>query len=135
MKVDLVPTQLVHAVWPQVEAFVSSALEYSDGEYTIDQARQLVSSGQWAMFVAYDEDGSIKGAACVQFNNMPNDRVAFVVAIGGKLFTNPNTWEQFVKILKAHGATYVEGAARESIAKLWTRYGFKEKYRIVGVRI
>ena len=135
MKVDLVPIQYVHTVWPQVESMVASALEYSDGEYTIDQGRQLVSSGQWALFVAHDEDGKINGCACVRFNNMPNDRVAFVVAIGGKLFTNPDTWEQFVNILKANGATYVEGAARESIAKLWTRYGFKEKYRIVGVRI
>jgi len=33
------------------------------------------------------------------------------------------------------GATYIEGAARESIARLWTRYGFTEKYRIVGVQI
>lgn len=135
MLVDLVPIQLVHAVWPQVEGFIASALEYSNGEYTIDQARQLVASGQWVLFATHDEDGVIKGAACVRFSNMPNDRVAFVVAIGGKLFTNPSTWEQFVKILKGNGATVVEGAARESVAKLWTRYGFKEKYRIVGVRI
>ena len=135
MHVELVPTYLTHVVWPQVEGFVLSALEYSQGEYTPDQARQLIALGHWALFIASDKDGVVKGAACVQFNNMPNDRVAFVVAIGGKLFTNPETWEQFVKILKSNGATYVEGAARESIARLWTRYGFEEKYRIVGVRI
>jgi hypothetical protein len=33
------------------------------------------------------------------------------------------------------GATAIEGAARESIARLWQRYGFKEKYRIVGVKL
>ena len=33
------------------------------------------------------------------------------------------------------GATVLEGAARESIARLWKRYGFQEKYRIVEVKL
>lgn len=135
MIVQQVPIQYIHAAWPKVERFVASALEYSDGEYLPEQARVFIANGQWALFVAVDDNQEIQGAACVQFNNMPNDRVAFVVAIGGKLISSQDTWMQFTSILKANGATYVEGAARESIARLWTRYGFKEKYRVVGVRI
>lgn len=135
MIVQQVPLQYVHAAWPKVERFIASALEYSQGEYTVDQAKVFVANGQWALFVAVDDNQEIQGAACVQFNNMPNDRVAFVVAIGGKLMTNKDTWGQFTSLLKANGATYVEGAARESIARLWTRYGFETKYAIVGVRI
>lgn len=135
MQVQQVPIQYIHAAWPKVERFVASALEYSDGEYTSEQAKVFLANGQWALFVAVDDNQEVQGAACVQFNNMPNDRVAFVVAIGGKLISNKDTWAQFTSILKANGATFVEGAARESIARLWTRYGFKEKYRIVGVRI
>lgn len=135
MQVQQVPIQYIHAAWPKVERFVASALEYSDGEYTPEQAKVFLANGQWALFVAVDDNQEVQGAACVQFNNMPNDRVAFVVAIGGKLISNKDTWAQFTSILKANGATFVEGAARESIARLWTRYGFKEKYRIVGVRI
>ena len=135
MQVQQVPLQYIHAAWPKVERFIASALEYSNGEYTPEQAKVLVAQGQWALFVAVDDNQEVQGAACVQFNNMPNDRVAFVVAIGGKLISNKDTWAQFTSILKANGATFVEGAARESIARLWTRYGFEEKYRIVGVRI
>ena len=135
MQIQQVPFQYVHAAWPKVERFIASALEYSDGEYTPEQAKVFVANGQWALFVAVDDNQEVQGAACVQFNNMPNDRVAFVVAIGGKLISNQDTWAQFTSILKANGATCVEGAARESIARLWTRYGFKEKYRIVGVKI
>lgn len=135
MQVQQVPIQYIHAAWPKVERFIASALEYSDGEYTPEQAKVFLANGQWALFVAVDDNQEVQGAACVQFNNMPNDRVAFVVAIGGKLISNKDTWAQFTSILKANGATFVEGAARESIARLWTRYGFKEKYRIVGVRI
>lgn len=135
MQVQQVPVQYIQAAWPKVERFIRSALEYSQGEYTAEQAKVYLSQGVWTLFVAITDEGEVKGAACVQFNNMPNDRVAFVVAIGGKLMTNKDTWAQFVSILKANGATTVEGAAREAIARLWTRYGFEEKYRIVGVRI
>lgn len=135
MIVQQVPHQYVHAAWPKVERFIASALEYSQGEYSLEHAKVYVSQGSWSLFVAVDDEGEVRGAACVQFNSRPNDRVAFVVAIGGKLMTNKDTWGQFTSILKANGATCVEGAARESIARLWTRYGFEEKYRIVGVRI
>jgi hypothetical protein len=66
---------------------------------------------------------------------MPNDRVAFVIAIGGKLISNQDTYKQFSGLLKSYGATKIQGAAREAIARLWTRYGFKERYRIVEARI
>ena len=135
MKIQYVPVEYIHQTWPLVEGYVSSALEYSHGEYTPDQAKVYLSNGQWALYVAVDDAGALHGAGAVQFNNMPNDRVAFVMAIGGKLFTSRDTWQQFVDLLKARGATRVEGAARESIARLWKRYGFEEKYRIVGVAL
>jgi hypothetical protein len=55
--------------------------------------------------------------------------------MGGKLITNKETFQQFSDLLKAFGATAIEGAARESIARLWKRYGFEEKYRIVGAKL
>ena len=76
MQVQQVPLQYVHAAWPKVERFIASALEYSQGEYTVDQAKVFIANGQWALFVAVDDNQEIQGAACVQFNNMPNDRVA-----------------------------------------------------------
>jgi hypothetical protein len=87
------------------------------------------------LVVAVDEENTIHGAAAVNFISMPNDRVAFVVAIGGKLISSQDTYTQFTALLKAHGATKIQGAARESIARLWTRYGFKERYRIVEAKI
>ena len=135
MQIQYVPVEYIHQTWPLVEGYMASALEYSHGEYTSDQAKVYLSNGQWTLYVAVDDAGSLRGAGAVQFNNLPNDRVAFVVAIGGKLFTSQDTWQQFVDLLKARGATRVEGAARESIARLWKRYGFEEKYRIVGVAL
>ena len=135
MKIDVVHPDHFQLAWPLVEGFISSALEYSHGEYTTEQAKVYLSTGQWTLYVAVDDVGTLHGAGAVVFNNRPNDRTAFVIAIGGKMFTNQDTWQQFVRLLKLRGVTQVEGAARESIARLWKRYGFEEKYRIVGVKI
>jgi hypothetical protein len=135
MKIEVVHPDHFQYAWPLAEQYITSALEHSCGEYTVEQAKVYLSNGVWMLCVAVDADGTLRGAGAVQFNNMPNDRVAFVIAIGGKLFTSQDTWQQFVDILRSRGATRVEGAARESIARLWKRYGFEEKYRIVSVRI
>jgi hypothetical protein len=58
-----------------------------------------------------------------------------VTTIGGRLISSLDTFEQLKQLMKAFGATALEGAARESIARLWGRYGFAEKYRIVGVKL
>ena len=134
MKLQFVPVEWVNQTWPQVEAFIASALEYSKGEYTVEQAKVMATTGQWQLLVATTEEG-IAGAALVQFFNRPNDRVCFVVALGGKLVIAAEPFEQLKTYAASMGATCIEGAVRESVARLWTRYGFSEKYRIGGVKL
>lgn len=137
MKLSIQPvyTAAFHQTWPLVEGFLADALKWGEDDYTAEQAKTYLASGQWLLVVAVDEENVIHGAAAVNFNNMPNDRVAFVVAIGGKLISNQDTYSQFSALLKAHGATKIQGAAREAIARLWTRYGFTERYRIVEAKL
>jgi hypothetical protein len=134
MQIQRVDISHVNQVWPMVEEFIASALEHSKNDYTLDQVKTLVAMGNWTLLVAVDDSG-VQGAATVSFSNRPNDRVAFITAIGGKLISSPETVAQLKSVLGSIGATYIEGAARESIARLWSRYGFEEKYRIVGVKI
>ena len=128
-------TAAFHQAWPLVEGFLAEALKWGEDDYTTEQAKVYLAKGDWLLVVAVDEKNTIYGAAAINFINMPNDRVAFVVAIGGKLISNQDTYTQFTALLKAYGATKIQGAARESIARLWTRYGFKERYRIVEAKI
>ena len=134
MQVQRVDIAHVNQVWHLVEPYIADAMEYSCGDYTVDQVKTLVVMGHWTLLVAVDDDG-VKGAATVSFSNRPSDRVAFITSIGGKLISNPDTFEQLKQLLAGTGATYIEGAARESIARLWSRYGFEEKYRILGVKL
>lgn len=130
-----VPVQYVNQAWPLVENYLESAVQYGGDDYTLEQVKVFVATGQWLLVVAADEQGAVKGAATISFSNYPNDRVAFVTFIGGRLISNQETFKQFSELLKANGATKIQGAARESIARLWSRYGFKERYIVVEARI
>ena len=134
MRIERVDVGHVHQVWPLVESHIASALEHAKGDYTLESIKVLLVTGQWLLVVAVNDEG-VQGAATVSFTSRPHDRVAFITAIGGKLISNEDTVEQLKALLRSLGATCIEGAAREAIARLWSRYGFEEKYRIVGVKI
>ena len=134
MKIQHVETNYVNQVWPKVADYIEAALAYQD-DYTIEQAKVYLTNGSWTLVVAVADDGHLQGAAAVQFFNRPNDRVAFVIAMGGKLITGQETFLQFKDLLKAFGATYIEGASRESATRLWQRFGLQEKYRVAGAKL
>lgn len=135
LQIRPVMTAYVQQTWDMVKDFLESGLKWGDDDYTLEQARVFLSRGDWLLVVAVDEQNAVHGASAINFINMPNDRVAYVLTMGGKLISNQDTYQQFSKILKDYGATKIQGAARESIARLWTRYGFKERYRIVEAKI
>jgi hypothetical protein len=135
LSVQLVPLSLIHTTWPLVEKFIEDALQWGEDDYTIEQAKVYITKGDWMLLVAVDEEGLIHGAAAVNVYNMPNARVAFVIAIGGRLISSDETYAQLCSLLKSFGATKIRGVARESIAKLWKRYGFEERYILVEAKL
>jgi hypothetical protein len=135
MIVEVLPTNYCAENWHIVEPFITEAHKYSGNDYSVDQMKMFVTLGQWMLLVAYDENRVIHGAATVSFINYPNSRIAFITAIGGRLISSPDTFKQLVTIVKNAGATKIQGAARESIARLWKRYGFYERHTIVEIKI
>ena len=135
LSIHYVALQHVHQTWPLIEEYIASAQKHGGDDYTLDQIKVYVAQGHWVLLVAADEEGKLHGAATVNFVNYPNDRVAFVTFIGGKLISSQDTFGQFKRVLKSFGATKIQGAAREAIARLWSRYGFEERYIIVETKI
>ena len=130
MIVQVVPVQHLHQLWSQVSGYLADALKYADGDYSLDQVKVFLSTGQWQLLIFNDET-TIHGAVTVSYANYPNDRIAFITAIGGKGISDKDSYQSFCDTLKAHGATKIQGAARESVARLWRRLGFKNKHIIV----
>lgn len=133
--VKVVPLEHVHGAWPSVKSMVAESIKYAQGDYDIGHVEVYVSSGQWMLLIAQADDGKIKGAATVEFFNRPTSRVAFVTSMGGKFIICRDTFRQLSEICKAYGATRIEAAVRESMARLCKRVNLEEKYRIVGAKL
>ena len=129
----------IQQVWPRVVDFIKSALDKGTTEetrnYNEHHIQQYLVSGQWLLLVAVDAENEIHGACTVSFMSYPLHRVAFVTAIGGKLISSEDTFEQLKNICKQNGATKIQGYGREAIVKLWSRYGFEPRSTLVEIKI
>lgn len=120
----------IQQVWNEVEDMLAEAMKHSGGEYTLEHLKVMLVEGRQVLLVCADESMKIKCALTIEWINYPNDRVAFITAIGGK--TCKNAWNQFLEWVKINGGTKIQGAAYESVARLWKRqYGFENRYIIV----
>ena len=137
MNLSIQPVNVTHfhQTWPLVEGFLAEALKWGEDDYTVEQAKGYLARGDWLLVVAVDEENTIKGAAAISFNNLPNARVGFIVAMGGKLISNQDTFKQFSELLKSYGATKIQGSVRETVARWSEKYGFKDRYRIVEAKL
>ena len=126
MNIQHVLIEYIHQTWEQVEEYIKEGLTYAEGDYTLEQVKSLVATGQWMLVVAL-EGKNIKGAMTINFFNRPNDRVAFITTVGGKDIINKNTFSQLKELVVLCGATYMEVAGRDSVMRLLSRQGFKEK--------
>lgn len=136
MNVQHVPIQYVNQTWGAVLGFLQAAIEQQTGDrdYTLDQVQAYVTGGQWILLVAVENE-KIIGAATVNLFNRPNHRVAFITYIGGRLIVNKESFKQMCQVLQNFGATSIEGAVNDAVARLWQRFGFVEKYKIVEVTL
>lgn len=135
LKIKVIPVQFVAQAWPLVEKYIVDAIEYGGDDYTLDQVKVYLSLGQWILLTVVDVEGVVHGAITVNFINYPNDRVAFITFIGGKLVSNKDSVAELVAVLKGFGATKIQGATRKSVARLWHRFGFKERYSVVELKV
>lgn len=135
LRVEEVPIQLVNRVWDACENYLASALFHSQGEYNADQAKIYVVNGLWNLIVAIDDNQQVHGAAIVQYFNRPNDRVAFIIALGGRLIVGKSNAEKLFNVLRANGATCIEAAGRDEVLRLWKRYGLEKKYTIISAKL
>lgn len=134
MKIELVPLAWVPRVWALAEPFVRSALEKSGADLVVAQAQDRAFRGEYLLLVATKE-GQVVGASLVELYNDPPHRVAFVVSMGGRLITSPETFADFKAILAAQGATVIRGTVQAAVARLWRQFGFTEKHIVVETSI
>jgi hypothetical protein len=118
-------------LWPKVSGMLEKALLTGGGEYNIDQLKVYLTEGNKTLLVV-DDNGDIKGAVAITLLRYPNDLICFISAVGGKMITSKDLFSQLENWAKSQGCTKIQGAAFESVARLWRqRFGVIERYRIV----
>lgn len=131
----LVPAGHIIDVWEDVRPLLISGLENRDAEYSIDELHEFLLSGQWKLCIAADSDDKIHGAAAISFITYPNEHIAFVSSIGGRLIIDENTVTQFKTILRKLGATRLQGAVSEALARFYRRFDFERKAILVEMSL
>lgn len=137
MKVQVAGPEHVYHLWDEIKGFIQYSINAAGGEFTLDQAKLLLTSGKWQLIVFVEDSGDIRGAATVRYDNRPNDRVGFVTSMGGRgIIETDSCYEQFMAILKGNGATLMEGACRPSAARLFMqKWRATEKCIVVEVEL
>jgi hypothetical protein len=135
MNVFQLNAKYLHLHWDEISKYLKPALDLGGvEEFNLDQMKVYIINGSWTLFVV-EENNKLCGAIVVAFSNYPNDRIAFVTAIGGKFISNKETFNKFKELLKSMGATKIQGCARESVARLWKRIGFNNKQILVECKL
>ena len=135
MTVKEVPLKYINWTWPYVEDFLRASIKWADGEFSLDEVKTYLIQGAWTLYIAVDEKDKITGATTVQYFNRTDNRVAFITNIGGKLLADKQLFSQLSEILQSNGATCVEGAARDSLVRLWSRLGARKKSNLVQIKL
>ena len=134
MIIQHIPTEKCAQTWKSIEKYIIKAHKEDSEDYSVEQIKSLVLTGQWILLVAV-ENKAIKGAMTISFLNYPNDRIAFITATGGNMIICKDSFNQMVGIVKKFGATKVQTAVRESMSRLLSRVGFKNRYIIAEQKI
>lgn len=130
MKILRIPPEQVAQRWSTIVPFLEDALTKAVADVNADQTKVYLSSGQWLLLGGFEGE-NLLGIVAVQFSNRANDRVAFITAVGGREIINETLIDEFRTILRAQGATMIQGCVRESVARLLRKFGFAERAILV----
>jgi hypothetical protein len=133
MIVQFVEPRFIVGIWDQVKPYIKKALEHTD-DYNADQVKVFLTNGSWSLVVAIDA-GNIHGMLTLAVENGVNHRTAMITTIGGKGIINKEVISQFLNILKTSGITRLQGYARDSLVRLYQRFGLEKKANLVEFKL
>ena len=69
MNIRTVGQQYVNQTWHLVEDYIAESQKYGGGDYNTEHVKVYLTTGQWILIVAVDENNVIHGAMTITFNN------------------------------------------------------------------
>ena len=125
----------VEVWWPLVEEYLITALEYSLGEYSIDDIKNSCISKDMQLWVKLGKQ--TKGAFVTKIARYPQKNLLVVILLGGDEFEE---WRDEADALlnafgKQHNCEYVELFGRKGWGKVLEDINYKEQTRLFAKEI
>lgn len=135
IQVQIVLPDQIYTVWDEVKPLIEASLDVGFGYTTIDQVKLLLTKGTQTLLLAVD-DGQIAGAMVVEFVNYPNERVIFLVELGGKAVVDQSVLDQVENWARQNGATRMCAWADDARARLYKmKSGFTTARHVVEKKL
>jgi hypothetical protein len=125
----------VEVWWPLVEEYLNTALEYSLGEYSIDDIKNACISKNMQLWVKIGKQA--KGAFVTKIAKYPQKNLLIVILLGGDEFQE---WRDEADALlnafgKQNNCEYVELFGRKGWGKMLKDIDYKEVTRLFAKEI
>ena len=125
----------VEVWWPLVEEYLNTALEYSLGEYSIDDIKNACISKNMQLWVKIGKQA--KGAFVTKIAKYPQKNLLIVILLGGDEFQE---WRDEADALlnafgKQNNCEYVELFGRKGWGKVLEDINYKEQTRLFAKEI
>jgi hypothetical protein len=125
----------VEVWWPLVEEYLNTALEYSLGEYGIDDIKNACISKNMQLWVKIGKQA--KGAFVTKIAKYPQKNLLIVILLGGDEFQE---WRDEADALlnafgKQNNCEYVELFGRKGWGKMLKDIDYKEVTRLFAKEI
>jgi len=125
----------VEVWWPLVEEYLNTALEYSLGEYGIDDIKNACISKNMQLWVKIGKQA--KGAFVTKIAKYPQKNLLVVILLGGDEFQE---WRDEADALlnafgKENNCEYVELFGRKGWGKMLKDINYKEQTRLFAKEI
>lgn len=132
--VDISPVRIeqVHLIWPVVKGMLQKALDYTDGELTLNDIYNTLMTGERALWVVFKDNEPI---ACVTTRidqHKSGLKICVIDFAGGHSFKEWDTFTDYIEPYYASlGCTKMEIAGRKGWLRLHTAKNFKLKYCVL----
>ena len=131
------PKEMVEEIWPKVQSYIDSALEYSIGEYLSTDILELIMNDQMQLWCVGDGN-EIIAAYTTQFRNYPQRKILLVHSLGGSKLRE---WGRLMEkslyqLAKLQNCSHLEVYGRKGWGRLLGREAnFKQQYIVLTKEI
>lgn len=130
LQVSLVPTAEVGRVWPTCAPMLDRAVKISEHRYSLEDLHQKLSTGEFDLWIVFDEDAQIIASITSTFTYYPQAKSLHGQFLGGSRL---DEWQdQFCDIFdrwaKDNHCNFVEFTGRPGWKRVLARNGYREVF-------